>query len=102
MTDNLETDDDVASRLIAFTTSADVPSEMSGHLDRFDSDEDWDAACLAVWRATEYRAGAHWIAKHTADLIMDTAVERLRDCANREAMHLEAWRQYWIARDVAG
>jgi len=63
------------TRLITFTTSADVPSTMSGHLDRFDNDDDWDAACLAVWRAAEYRAGAYWIAKDAADLIMDNAVE---------------------------
>jgi len=62
--------------LVTFTTAADVPSTMSGHLDRFASDDDWDAACLAVWRAAEYRAGAYWIAKETADLIMDNAVER--------------------------
>ena len=64
-----ETND--SARLVTFTTSADVPSTMSGHLDRFASDDDWEAACLAVWRAAEYRAGAYWITKEAADAIMD-------------------------------
>jgi len=64
------------TRLITFDEVSDVPYMMATHRDRFaDDDDDWDDACLTVWRASEHYDGAYWIRKEAADAIMDTAVE---------------------------
>jgi len=63
------------TRLITFDEVSDVPYMMATHRDRFSDDDDWDDACLAVWRGSEHYDGEYWIRKETADAIMDKALE---------------------------
>jgi len=63
------------TRLITFDEVSDVPYMMATHRDRFADDDDWDDACLTVWRESEHYDGAYWIRKETADAIMDKALE---------------------------
>ena len=58
-----------------FTTVEDAWAVLSGHQDRFDSDDAYARACRAVWTAAGFERGCYRISKADADEIIDRQLE---------------------------